>query len=201
MERSIEVNKYQNIEFRIGKAENLPIADGKADVIITILSLHFIDVDLFVKECRRVLKPGGIVLCYSHILSGIASTENGQLPAIVQQVEETNRKCLEIANKQLHPQRHVIDHYQTLFESIDWSNKRKVDTKVEADINLQSLQNYYLRVPFYARHGPQAENPMLQLFQSVKQIWSMESTDEKDIKIRATYDASVIILKLNENKD
>lgn len=50
----------QNVEFRLGYAETIPIADGWADVIISNGVLNLMpDKQAALKEMARVLKPGG----------------------------------------------------------------------------------------------------------------------------------------------
>jgi len=53
--------------FMQGDAHALPIADASADVVFNLESaLHYADKRRFLEECRRVLKPGG-VLCLGDI--------------------------------------------------------------------------------------------------------------------------------------
>jgi 2-polyprenyl-3-methyl-5-hydroxy-6-metoxy-1,4-benzoquinol methylase len=50
-----------------GDAHRLPLADASTDVVFNLESaLHYADKDAFLGECRRVLKPGGI-LCLGDI--------------------------------------------------------------------------------------------------------------------------------------
>lgn len=50
-----------------GDAQNLPLADGSIDVIFNLESaLHYPDKRAFIRECHRVLKPGGF-LCLGDI--------------------------------------------------------------------------------------------------------------------------------------
>lgn len=55
-----EKGNYQNVEFRLGEIEHLPIADGVADVIISncVINLSADKPQVF-KEAFRVLKKGG----------------------------------------------------------------------------------------------------------------------------------------------
>jgi SAM-dependent methyltransferase len=45
------------------RAEEMPFSDGSKDVIVIFEALYYLpDVDLFLTECRRVLRPGGTLL-------------------------------------------------------------------------------------------------------------------------------------------
>lgn len=48
--------KYPDIEFAVASAYRLPVADGKADLLLNVFS------PLALEEFRRVLKPGGVYL-------------------------------------------------------------------------------------------------------------------------------------------
>eukprot|EP00163_Fabomonas_tropica_P021046 TRINITY_DN36_c0_g1_i1.p1 TRINITY_DN36_c0_g1~~TRINITY_DN36_c0_g1_i1.p1 ORF type:complete len:153 (-),score=41.61 TRINITY_DN36_c0_g1_i1:334-792(-) len=53
-------DKYGHVEFRLGEIEHLPVADNTADVIISncVINLTTDKVQVL-KECHRILKPGG----------------------------------------------------------------------------------------------------------------------------------------------
>lgn len=55
-----EKGGYRNVEFRLGEIENLPVADGTVDVIISncVINLSPDKYRVF-SEAFRVLKPGG----------------------------------------------------------------------------------------------------------------------------------------------
>jgi len=58
--RATEESGLQNVEFRMGYAERMPIEDGWADVIISNGVLNLMpDKQAALKEMARVLKPGG----------------------------------------------------------------------------------------------------------------------------------------------
>jgi arsenite methyltransferase len=51
---------FNNVEFRQGDIEEMPVASGRADVIVSNCVLNLVpDKDAVIKEIYRVLKPGG----------------------------------------------------------------------------------------------------------------------------------------------
>lgn len=54
---------HPDIEYRVGTAENLPIADNAVDYCFANMYLHHVESPLTaIKEMARILKPGGILV-------------------------------------------------------------------------------------------------------------------------------------------
>ena len=49
------------VEFRVGAAEDLPLEDSSAGLVIAAQALHWFDHPRFYTEARRVLAPGGVI--------------------------------------------------------------------------------------------------------------------------------------------
>jgi len=70
-DRLIDRGMVKDIEWIVGDAENLPLADRSVDVVATAFCLRNVtDVPRAVAEAKRVLKPGGRFLCleFSRVL-------------------------------------------------------------------------------------------------------------------------------------
>jgi len=65
--RHANTNYYdRNISFRVGRAENLPIADQSIDVVVSFETLeHLQEHDAFLSEIKRVLRPAGLLVISS----------------------------------------------------------------------------------------------------------------------------------------
>jgi arsenite methyltransferase len=84
---------FNNVEFRLGDIEKMPITSNKADVIISNCVLNLVpDKVKAFKEIYRVLKPGG-----HFSVSDIVTT--GELPESVKSVAELYAGCVSGAIK------------------------------------------------------------------------------------------------------
>ncbi|MDQ6763869.1 MAG: arsenite methyltransferase [Bacteroidota bacterium] len=83
-----ELRGYNNVEFRKGDIENMPVTSNVADVIISNCVLNLVpNKDAVVKEILRVLKPGGHFSISDIVLQG-------NLPAKIKGAAEMYAGCV-----------------------------------------------------------------------------------------------------------
>jgi hypothetical protein len=63
----VDVGKNPRADLTLKPGEPVPLADGSADVVISAQVLeHVVDVGSYLAECRRLLKPDGMLLLSTH---------------------------------------------------------------------------------------------------------------------------------------
>ena len=86
--KNVEAKGFNNVEFRQGDIENMPVADNTADVIVSNCVLNLVpNKDGVIKEIYRVLKPGGHFSISDIVLVG-------ELPANIKDAAEMYAGCV-----------------------------------------------------------------------------------------------------------
>lgn len=99
---------YQNVEFRLGEIEDLPLPDNSVDVVVSNCVLNLVpDKKRAFAEIHRILKPGAH-FCISDIVI------KGQLPERIRQSAEMYAGCVAGALQQ--------DEYLTAIEIAGFSH-------------------------------------------------------------------------------
>ncbi|NTU52397.1 MAG: arsenite methyltransferase [Chlorobiaceae bacterium] len=81
-------NGYNNVEFRLGRIEELPVSDESIDLVTSNCVINLsVDKPAVFREAFRVLKPGGTLMVSDIVL-------NGELPAHVLESVEAYVLCI-----------------------------------------------------------------------------------------------------------
>lgn len=63
--------RMPNLRYEQAAAEAIPLADGCADLLVVAQALHWLDLDRFWPEARRVLRPGGVIATCTYNLMAV----------------------------------------------------------------------------------------------------------------------------------
>jgi SAM-dependent methyltransferase len=75
-------HRAPNLRFAAATAEALPLEDASVDIVVNVESSHMYDMDRFLAEVARVLRPGGL-LCWAD------SRLSGQIPSLERSFAES----------------------------------------------------------------------------------------------------------------
>lgn len=135
-------NGFNNVSFRLGEIEHLPVADGTVDLVISNCVLNLSPQKKAVlEEVFRVLKPGGQV-----VISDIVTS--GELPAEVKSSLALYAGCIAGAS--------VVSELEGYFEQIGFaevsiSRKEGSDQLIESWKPEAQLQRYVYSATIRAR--------------------------------------------------
>jgi ubiquinone/menaquinone biosynthesis C-methylase UbiE len=71
--RNLQIDDLPNVTFSLAGAEAIPLDDASVDIVLMFKSLHHVPVeqmDVALREIRRVLKPGGVAYISEPIFAG-----------------------------------------------------------------------------------------------------------------------------------
>jgi arsenite methyltransferase len=122
-----ELRGFNNVEFRQGDIEKMPVTSNIADVIVSNCVLNLVpNKDAVIKEIYRVLKPGGHFSISDIVLAG-------QLPANIKNAAEMYAGCVSGAIQK-----------QVYLELIETNGFANINIQKEKEIIIPDdiLQNY-----------------------------------------------------------
>ena len=117
-----------NIQYYSDDATHLLFYDGSFDVVISFETIeHIPDYKTFLKECRRVLKPGGVFICSTP--NALVSSPDGNIENPYHVVEFSYDEFNNILQDhfstiEVHGQHNIDSLKEFLFNSYFWVKKK-----------------------------------------------------------------------------
>ncbi|UCG44535.1 MAG: arsenite methyltransferase [Candidatus Bathyarchaeota archaeon] len=116
---------YDNVEFRLGEIENLPLEDNSVDIIISNCVVNLaLDKEKVFREAFRVLKPGGRIM-----ISDLVT--EGDLPKDVKQSFDAWAGCIAGA---LEKQKYIDTIRKAGFKRVKIVSEAAYDIDVQDDL-------------------------------------------------------------------
>lgn len=117
-----QAHRHPKVTYLVAPAERTPLRDASVDLVAVALALHWFDLDRFYGEVRRVVRPGGVLACWTYHLQKVSP-----------EIDEVVRRLYaDILEPFWSPQiRHIEDGYRSLpfpFEEVTPPRFRLVQT-------------------------------------------------------------------------
>jgi len=156
-----QARPHDRIEYFVAHAEQSPLPDCSVDLVTVAQALHWLDLDRFYPEVRRVARPGSVLACWCYELS----TVDEQVDAVI------NRYYKEIVGPYWPPERELVESgYRTLpfpFEELTAPSFRMV-----ASWDLHHLMGYLGTWSATARYrADRGQDPLNEVRQALADAW------------------------------
>jgi SAM-dependent methyltransferase len=158
---------HPRVRYECALAEQLPLADGSASLVVAAQAVHWFDFGRFYAECRRVLIPGGVVAVWTYEL--FHST-----PAVDAAIDRFYRVTV---GEYWPPERQYVEAaYRTL--PFPWSELAGPSFRLQTDWSLEQVIGYlgsWSAVQRY-RDARAGEDPLPALQSELSAAWPAGET-------------------------
>lgn len=160
--RKCRTQNIGNIQFRTGNGMELPIESESVDMVTVAQALHWLDIDMFFAECKRVLKRKGCLAVYGY--GNICLVNKGCNALLSTFYRNTLQGCWHDAR------RHIDEEYRSI--RLPFSNTERVDMSMPYEASLDAFIGYVSSWSGYQKYcEDHPENTVLEdLSVSMKQV-------------------------------
>jgi SAM-dependent methyltransferase len=161
-----QATPHPHVDYRVARAEALPVDDGSAALVVAAQACHWFDVEAFHAECRRVLAPEGAVAVWAYETFRIE-------PPLMAMLDHFYRSTL---GPYWPPERrHVESGYRTL--SFPWREIAAPPFAMSADWTLEQLLGYLGSWSAVQRYrAAEGRDPLPDLARQLATAWPAGST-------------------------
>ncbi|XP_051852434.1 uncharacterized protein LOC127561187 [Antechinus flavipes] len=122
VQQAKQAHSSSQVSFCVCPAETLPVEDGSVDLLTAFTAAHWFDLEPFMSELARVLKPGGCMSLSSYsprmgIRYGACSE------ALTRIFQETQAVLNKYANEKLQV---LLSEYQEIFDLVPFPDKKRI---------------------------------------------------------------------------
>ncbi|XP_043858419.1 putative methyltransferase DDB_G0268948 [Dromiciops gliroides] len=122
IQQAKQTHSSSKVSYCVCPAEALPVEDGSVDLLTAFTAAHWFDIEPFLKELARVLKPRGCVSLSSY--SPNMKIHYGHCSeALTEIFRETQAVLNKYANEKLHV---LLSQYQEIFDLVPFPDKKRI---------------------------------------------------------------------------
>ncbi|KAM6070644.1 putative methyltransferase isoform 1-T2 [Chlamydotis macqueenii] len=111
-----------NVSYLVCPAEELPFGDASVDLLASFTAAHWFDIEKFMREANRVLKPGGCVVLCTYTMD--MSPRYGNCS---EKLTKVFKESWDLFSKYSHGRvKHVLEDYKEIFEALPFPDKKRI---------------------------------------------------------------------------
>ncbi|XP_067844092.1 putative methyltransferase DDB_G0268948 isoform X2 [Heptranchias perlo] len=123
IEEAKKMGGLNNVSYRLGLAEELEFEDGSVDLVTAGTAAHWFDMEKFMKEVHRILKPKGCLALYCYRCP--FELRYSACPEPLTQIVQEMFKAL--APYESEKRQIVQNEYKEVFDAITFPDKERFD--------------------------------------------------------------------------
>lgn len=122
---------HPNVRYELAMAEDLPVPDQSVSLVAAAQAVHWFDFERFHAECRRVLRPGGVIAVWTY--------EKFQAGAAIDAI--VDRFYEDVVGDYWPPERRYVEEaYQTL--PFPWAEETVPSFRLQTEWSLEQAMGY-----------------------------------------------------------
>ena len=158
---------HPRVRYELALAEHLPVQDQSVSLVAAAQAVHWFDFERFHAECRRVLKPGGVIAVWTY--------EKFQAGAAIDAI--VDRFYQDVVGDYWPPERRYVEEaYQTL--PFPWAEEIVPSFQLQTEWSLEQAVGYlasWSSVQRYRDAHP-GRDPLPALAAELATLWPADRT-------------------------
>ncbi|XP_027731038.1 putative methyltransferase DDB_G0268948 [Vombatus ursinus] len=187
IEQAKRIPSPSHVSYCVFPAEALPVEDGSVDLLTAFAAAHWFDIQPFMRELERVLKPGGSVSLSSYTLN-MKIRYGDCSEALSELFRETQAVLKKHANEKLHV---LFSEYQEILDLMPFPDKKRIIFQVnETSFTVAGLMGFLQSLSMFQMFKnaqPEAAEAFLQQTQSRFLETMKVSSPETPLEITLEY--------------
>ncbi|XP_019409681.1 PREDICTED: putative methyltransferase DDB_G0268948 [Crocodylus porosus] len=146
IEEAKQANTLPNVSYCVSSAEQLPFEDGSVDLITAFVAAHWFDLERFMKELDRVLRPNGCV-AFSTYTSDVRLQYKDCSEKLTEIFSEAVERLSKYRDERVH---RVLDGYKEIYASVPFKDKKRVtDIFGKLSVSVADVIGYFQTFSMY----------------------------------------------------
>lgn len=193
-----EKNRSENIKFQQVYDNTFPVEDCSIDLINCATTLHLLDLQSFIQECKRVLKSGAVAAIYLYFPGSICvKKSSGKISEQAVKDEFVTAFRRFINECRPNPNDSIwLSSYEDAYPQIDMPSKQWIrGLAFDKEYSLEDFRNFWLTLSLH--RNLMAKDPLidpLEVFmEKIKTMLNVEENAEDKTLVTVTWDVPMIV--------